>query len=198
MGGHQDPRLPGKHPELKSKVITPDVLVQPHMASLQMTFYSASGSFPASYYGDAFVAEHGSWNRSQPVGYRVVFVPFRDGAPAGDLYLEISFRPHPRFRVDGRDVYLDLPVAPWEAALGATVEAPLPDGSVQLTVPAGSTQGRKLRLKGKGIPGKTPGDLYVVLQIAMPPAANDAQRQAWQALARAHAGFEPRADLGGT
>ncbi|MBX3642018.1 MAG: DnaJ domain-containing protein [Rubrivivax sp.] len=124
--------------------------------------------------------------------------PGFDGAPAGDLYLEINFRPHPRFRVDGRDVYLDLPVAPWEAALGATVEAPLPDGSVQLTVPAGSTQGRKLRLKGKGIPGKTPGDLYVVLQIAMPPAANDAQRQAWQALARAHAGFDPRADLGGT
>ena len=120
--------------------------------------------------------------------------PGFDGAPAGDLYLEIGFRPHPRFRVDGRDVYLDLPVAPWEAALGAGVDVPLPDGSVvQLTVPAGSAQGRKLRLKGKGIPGKTPGDLYVVLQIAMPPPPDEAQRRAWDELARLHA-FNPRAD----
>jgi len=117
-----------------------------------------------------------------------------DGAPAGDLYLEISFRAHPRFRVDGRDVYLDLPVAPWEAALGAGVDVPLPDGSVvQLSVPAGSAQGRKLRLKGKGIPGKTPGDLYVVLQIAMPPAPDEAQRRAWAELARLQP-FNPRAD----
>jgi curved DNA-binding protein len=122
--------------------------------------------------------------------------PGLDGAPAGDLYLEIGFHPHPLFRVDGRDVYLELPVAPWEAALGATVDAPLPDGRVQLTVPAGSGSGRKLRLKGKGIPGRTPGDLYVVLQIAMPPAADDAQAQAWRELARRHGGFDPRADRG--
>jgi DnaJ-class molecular chaperone len=88
-----------------------------------------------------------------------------------------SFRPHPLYRVDGRDVYLDLPIAPWEAALGASVDVPLPDGSVQMSIPAGSGQGRKLRLKGKGIPGKTPGDLYVVLQIAMPAPTTDAQRQ---------------------
>ncbi len=117
------------------------------------------------------------------------------GGPAGDLYLEIHVRPHPRYRVDGRDVYLDLAVAPWEAALGASVDAPLPDGSVQLTVPAGSAQGRKLRLKGKGIPGKTPGDLYVVLRIAMPPAPNEAQREAWSELARLHT-FNPRNDMG--
>lgn len=120
--------------------------------------------------------------------------PGFDGAPAGDLYLEIAFRAHPYFRVDGRDVYVDLPVAPWEAALGAGVDVPLPDASVvQLSVPAGSAQGRKLRLKGKGIPGKTPGDLYVVLQIAMPPAPDEAQRRAWAELARLHA-FNPRAD----
>jgi curved DNA-binding protein len=117
------------------------------------------------------------------------------GAPAGDLYLEIHFRPHPLYRVDGRDVYLELPVAPWEAALGATVDVPLPDGSVQMSIPAGSGQGRKLRLKGKGIPGKTPGDLYVLLQIAVPAPANDAQRQAWAELAR-QAAFNPRADMG--
>ncbi len=121
--------------------------------------------------------------------------PGFDGAPAGDLYLEIHFRPHPLYRVDGRDVYLDLPVAPWEAALGADVEVPLPDGSVKLSIPAGSGQGRRLRLKGKGIPGKTPGDLYVVLQITMPPPGNDAQRQAWAELSRL-AAFNPRADMG--
>jgi curved DNA-binding protein len=99
--------------------------------------------------------------------------------------------------VDGRDVYLDLPVAPWEAALGAVVDVPLPDGSVQLSVPAGSGQGRKLRLKGKGIPGKTPGDLYVLLHIAMPPQPDDAQRKAWAELAR-QAAFNPRAHMGAT
>jgi curved DNA-binding protein len=121
--------------------------------------------------------------------------PGFDGAPAGDLYLEIHFRPHPLYRVDGRDVYLDLPVAPWEAALGADVAVPLPDGSVQMSIPAGSSQGRKLRLKGKGIPGKAPGDLYVVLQIAVPAPATDAQRQAWRDLAQAQP-FNPRADMG--
>jgi curved DNA-binding protein len=123
--------------------------------------------------------------------------PGAEGAPAGDLYLEIHFRPHPLYRVDGRDVYLELPIAPWEAALGAVVDVPLPDGSVQLSVPAGSGQGRKLRLKGKGIPGKTPGDLYVLLQIAMPPQPDDAQRQAWAELAR-QAAFNPRAHMGAT
>ena len=124
--------------------------------------------------------------------------PGFEGGPAGDLYLEIAFAPHPLYRVDSRDVYVDLPVAPWEAALGAAVEVPLPDGSaVQLSVPADSGQGRKLRLKGKGIPGKTPGDLYVVLQIAMPPAPDgEAQRAAWRELARQQSSFNPRADLG--
>ncbi len=123
--------------------------------------------------------------------------PGFDGAPAGDLYLEIHFRPHPRYRVDGRDVYLDLPVAPWEAALGAQVDVPLPDGSVQMSIPAGSGQGRKMRLKGKGIPGKTPGDLYVVLQIVVPPPVTDAQRHAWQELAKAQP-FNPRSEMGAT
>ncbi len=114
------------------------------------------------------------------------------GAPAGDLFLEIGFNPHPRFRVDGRDVYADLALAPWEAALGATVDAPTPEGAVQLTVPPGSAAGRKLRLKGKGIPGQTPGDLYVVLAIALPRAENEAARDAYAALARAFENFNPR------
>jgi curved DNA-binding protein len=117
------------------------------------------------------------------------------GGQAGDLYLEVAFREHPLYRADGRDVYLDLPVAPWEAALGASVKAPTPAGTVDLKVPAGSTSGRRLRLKGRGIPGNPPGDLYVVLQIAMPPVETEAARAAWRELERT-AKFDPRAGLG--
>ena len=95
---------------------------------------------------------------------------------AGDLYLEVEFRPHPRYRVEQRDVYFDLRIAPWEAALGASVEVPTPSGAVELKIPAGAAAGRKLRLKGRGIPGSTPGDFYAVLQIALPPADTDAGR----------------------
>jgi curved DNA-binding protein len=116
--------------------------------------------------------------------------------PAGDLYLEISFREDPRFRVDGRDVSLDLPVAPWEAALGAQVTVATPDGSVELTVPAGSASGRRLRLKGKGIPGKTPGDLFVILTIVLPPADSDSARAAYETMRHAFH-FDPRAHFTG-
>lgn len=118
-----------------------------------------------------------------------------DGA-AGDLYLEIQFAPHPPFRVDDRDVHLDLPVAPWEAALGASVTVPTPDGSVQLTVPPGSVHGKRLRLKGKGIPSRPPGDLYVVLTIALPAEDTAASQQAWRELAQAFPDFDPRLALG--
>jgi curved DNA-binding protein len=114
------------------------------------------------------------------------------GAPAGDPFLEIEFNPHARYRVDGRDVYLDLPLAPWEAALGATVDVPTPEGGVQLTVPPGSAAGRKLRLRGKGIPGQTPGDLYAVLAIVLPPADTPRAREAYAAMAKAFEGFHPR------
>lgn len=111
---------------------------------------------------------------------------------AGDLYLEIVFRPHPRYRVDGRDVYVDLPLAPWEAALGASVNVPIPEGSVELTIPPNSVGGRKLRLKGKGIPGKEAGDLYVVLTIVLPPADTEAAKEAYRKLQEA-VPFNPRA-----
>jgi curved DNA-binding protein len=111
---------------------------------------------------------------------------------AGDLYLEIEFRPDPIFRVDGRDVYVDLPLAPWEAALGTTLTAPTPAGRVQLTVPAGSAAGRKLRLKGKGIPGSPAGDLYAVLAIVLPPAGDEAVNKAYRSLQQASQ-FNPRA-----
>jgi curved DNA-binding protein len=121
--------------------------------------------------------------------------PGQGGGPAGDLYLEIEFSPHPLFRVDGRDVFVDLPVAPWEAALGASVTVPTPEGSVVLTVPRGSSQGRRLRLKGMGLPGKSPGDLYAVLSIVLPPADTPQAEQAYRDLARSFDDFDPRGSL---
>jgi curved DNA-binding protein len=118
------------------------------------------------------------------------------GGPPGDLYLEIAFREHPRFRVDGRDVSLDLPVAPWEAALGAQITVPTPDGSVEMTVPKGSQGGRRLRLKGKGIPGSQPGDLYVVLNIVLPPADTERAAAAYDVMRQAF-NFDPRAHFYG-
>lgn len=120
--------------------------------------------------------------------------PGLGGGPAGDLYLEIVFRPHPHFRTDGRDVYFDLPLAPWEAALGGSITAPTPEGSVHLTIPPGSSAGRKLRLKGQGIPGTPAGDLYAVLTIALPPADDERAKAAYRALEQAF-DFNPRAHL---
>ncbi len=115
--------------------------------------------------------------------------------PAGDLYLEIEFRPHPFYRVEGRDVYLDLPVTPWEAALGAKVKVPTPDGTVDLTIPKGSRSGRRLRLKGRGIPSSTPGDLYVLPQITLPPADSEAARSLYRKMAE-ELPYNPRSKLG--
>jgi glucose/arabinose dehydrogenase len=83
IGGHEEPRLAGKHPELKDKVTVPDVLLEPHNASLELTFYEA-GQFPQEYQGAIFAAEHGSWNRSVRTGYEVVFVPVKDGRATGE------------------------------------------------------------------------------------------------------------------
>ncbi len=123
------------------------------------------------------------------------------GGPAGDLYIEIEFAPNAQFRVDGRDVYTDLPVAPWEAALGADVEVTTPDGSVQITVPQGSPAGRKMRLRGKGIPGASAnvpsGDLYAVLSVALPKADTAATQDAYRAMAKTFSDFRPRQSLEG-
>jgi len=114
---------------------------------------------------------------------------------AGDLYLQIEFRPHPFYRVDGRDLYLDLPVAPWEAALGATVKVPTLGGIVELKIPEGSVSGRKLRLKGRGLPGDPPGDCYVILAIALPPADTEAAKDVYRKMAQ-ELSFNPRVKLG--
>ena len=119
---------------------------------------------------------------------------FGDGL-RGDLYLEVELAPHPTWRVDGRDLYFTLRVAPWEAALGATVNVPTPDGTVEMNVPAGSQTGRKLRLRGRGIPGSTPGDLYVMLELVLPPASDDKARDVYRQMAKDLA-FDPRAAIG--
>ncbi len=99
--------------------------------------------------------------------------PGGNGGPAGDMYIKIDIAKHADYQVDGADVYTTLPVAPWEAALGAKVNVPTPTGTIKLSIPKGATSGKKLRLKGKGIPAKLPGDFYVKLQIVLPPADNE-------------------------
>lgn len=116
-----------------------------------------------------------------------------DGS-AGDLYLRVRIEPHPRFRLDGRDVYVQLPVTPWEAALGATVPVPTPSGaSAKVTVPAGSSSGRRLRLRGEGMPGPRDvnGDLYAELRIMVPPRLSERERELLEELA-AVSSFDPR------
>ena len=116
------------------------------------------------------------------------------GSP-GDLYLDVEMLPHPLYRTDGYDVLMDLPISPWEAALGAEVVAPTPTGQVEVKIPAGSVNGRKLRVKGRGLPGKTPGDFYYVLKTAQPMAASDADKKAYADLHQAFNTFNPRAQI---
>ncbi|MBA2410369.1 MAG: DnaJ domain-containing protein [Gammaproteobacteria bacterium] len=120
--------------------------------------------------------------------------PGMGGGPAGDLYLEVQIAPHDYFRLDGRDVLLDLPVTPWEAALGATITAPTLGGKVDVKVPAGSGSGRKLRLKGRGLPGSTPGDQMVIVQIHTPPADTETAREFYRRMAE-ELPFDPRSHL---
>ena len=121
--------------------------------------------------------------------------PGAGGGPAGDLYLEAHILPNKRYALDGRDVTLTLPLAPWEAALGASVAVPTLGGTVQMQIPAGSQAGQRLRLRGRGLPGKPPGDEYVQLKIVLPPANTADAKAAYEEL-RAKLPFNPRADLG--
>jgi curved DNA-binding protein len=120
--------------------------------------------------------------------------PGHGGGPAGDLYLEVRFRKHRLFQADGRDITLTLPVAPWEAALGATVPTPTLAGPVDLRIPANAKAGQKMRLKGRGLPGPTPGDQYVVLKIVLPPADSAQAREFYEQMQR-ELPFDPRAEL---
>jgi len=118
------------------------------------------------------------------------------GGAAGDLLLEIRFKPDARWRAEGRDVYQRVPLSPWEAELGCTSTLRTPGGEAEVSFPAGWKRGRKLRLKGRGIPGQSPGDLYLELDLVLPPATTDAQRAAYAAMAQAFPAFDPRASAG--
>ncbi|MDX1901749.1 MAG: DnaJ C-terminal domain-containing protein [Gammaproteobacteria bacterium] len=114
------------------------------------------------------------------------------GGVAGDLYLEIEMKPHKIFTLDGHNISVNLPITPWEAALGAKVKVPTLAGPVELKIAPGSQSGQKLRLKGRGFPSKpTPGDQFVILQILTPPAKTDADRALYEQMAKAMA-FDPR------
>jgi len=121
--------------------------------------------------------------------------PGMGGGETGDLYLETEFKPHGVYRVESKDVYLKLPVTPWEAALGANIKIPTPLGKLDLKIPPGSSGGRKLRLKGQGIPGSPAGDIYVILQIALPSADSESAKKLYQEMEQELA-FNPRAHLG--
>lgn len=120
--------------------------------------------------------------------------PGRGGGPAGDLMLEIAFKPHDRFRIDGRDLHLALPVAPWEAALGAVIEVSVPGGSLKVRIPEGSQSGRQLRVRGRGIPANPPGDLLIDLRVVLPPADSPKARELYETMQR-ELTFDPRATM---
>lgn len=117
------------------------------------------------------------------------------GGENGDLYLEIDLQKNSLYRIDGKDIYLILPVTPWEAALGASISVPTLAGKVELKIPAGSQSGQKLRLKGRGMPGATPGDQYVELQIVTPKATTEEDRELYKRMAELMP-FNPRESMG--
>ena len=114
---------------------------------------------------------------------------------AGDLYLEIQFANDPVFSVAGADVFFDLPISPWEAALGGKIKIPTPTGNVEMSVPKNARSGQKLRLKKRGIPAKVPGDPFAVLQIVVPPVMSDKDKQLYEQMSR-EMKFNPREKLG--
>jgi curved DNA-binding protein len=119
--------------------------------------------------------------------------PGRDGGPPGDLYLRVRFKPHPTLRRQGDDLDVDLSVAPWEAALGATVPVPTLTGTAQVKVPAGSSSGRRLRLRGRGLAkqGGGHGDLHAIVKITVPKHPSEQERELFEKLAEVSE-FDPR------
>ena len=122
--------------------------------------------------------------------------PGRNGGRHGDLYIVLALQPHPIYRVTGKDLYLDLPLAPWEAVLGATVEVPTLAGTVELNIPAGTAAGRKLRLAKRGLPSAKAehGNLYAIVRIEVPPSPSAREREIYGELQK-DSTFEPRARL---
>lgn len=121
--------------------------------------------------------------------------PSRQGGPAGDLYLSIQIAPHPRYRLEGQDIYLDTPITPWEAALGTAITVPTLTGEVRLKVPPGSRGGQKLRLSGRGMPGTgAAGNFFAQLHVVLPAVMSDAEKDLYARLAEI-SDFDPRPDF---
>ncbi len=123
--------------------------------------------------------------------------PGAKGAPAGDLTIVLTVEPHPHFRREGRDLLVDVPITVGEAILGAKIDVPTPDGLKSLTIPAGSSSGQKLRLRGQGVPaagGKPAGDLFVVLKLVVPKGVDDEGRRLIEEFSRRNP-YSPRAGL---
>jgi curved DNA-binding protein len=123
--------------------------------------------------------------------------PGRGAGPSGDLYVTIRIRPHRLYEVENRDIILTLPISPWEAALGIKVETPTLGGKIELKIPPNSQTGKKLRVKGKGLPGTPPGDQYIVLQIVTPPAYEETEKNMYGEMAQQFSSFNPRKKLEG-
>ena len=119
------------------------------------------------------------------------------GGKPGDLYIEVAIAPHSHYKVEGKDIYLDLPIAPWEAALGAKITVPTLAGKISLKIPANAKSGQKMRLKGRGLPSKEAGDQFVVLQIMVPSADTDTAKKLYQQMAE-ELHFNPREILENT
>lgn len=119
--------------------------------------------------------------------------PGYNGGEKGDMFIKVEFENHQTYEVRGSDIYINLPLAPWEAALGAKVKVPTPSGNINLKIPAGSAQGKKLRLKGKGIPSTKPGDLFVICNIVLPPADDEKSRKVYEEMKDLN--FDPRANF---
>ena len=132
--------------------------------------------------------------QGQNIRLKGLGVPGLNGGKAGDLYLQMDISKDKNYRLEGRDVSLDVPITPWEAGLGAKINVPTLGGQVELNVPINSQTGTKLRLKGRGLPGAPPGDQYVVLTVHIPPAATEAHRELYQKMADDMA-FNPREHL---
>jgi curved DNA-binding protein len=194
-GGRRGPR--GATRGQDYEVTVPITLEEAHRGT-EVSLDLAAGGFD----GD------GTWSRvpkrikaripKGPVDGQVLRLPGQggkgiNGGADGDVYLNIALRPHRLYRVRGRDLYLDLPLAPWEAALGAAVEVPTLAGPVELKVPPGTPAGQQLRLAGRGLPNPEggAGDLYAVVQVALPADLSDREKGLYKELAAASA-FDPR------
>lgn len=117
------------------------------------------------------------------------------GGANGDIYIKVHIKPHAYFILENKDIYLDLPLTPWEAALGTKITVPTLGGNIELNIPAGAKSGQKMRLKGRGLPAATPGDQYCVLQMVTPPADTEQAKQFYETM-RQQFHFNPRAKFG--